>query len=646
MTLKRQLLIAISMIFFVVFAGLQMLSVLSTKDFLRQQLASHAQDAATSLSRSIEDALSKNDKVLAEIQITSVFDRGYYQKIILVTPLGEKVVVKELPVNVENVPIWFSSLLPLDTPPGEAFITSGWRQLGKVIVVSQPTFAYQYLWTSFKNAMWWMISTYLIALALTILLLRLILNPLLQIENAAIEIKNKRFIQIDAIPSARELKRVVIAMNAMSGKISEILDAEIAKADTYRKEAYTDKVTGLDNRQGFDLRFNHLLSEKNFTTASIFILEIDGLREYNNIHGYRAGDAVLTSVSDIVHDFFKTEVRISGRIGGAAFAFVCIDTNFYLTMSHIRDVHRRLGERLQEIDTTGCLVFSIGGAEFTPDRTRGEIFSKADMAIETTRQNAGRDVAVFRFDDANRVEGSLAWRTLIQNSLSESRWVLFAQPVISLSDRALFQHEMFSRLVDVDGSFVSAGKFMPMALRHQLMEEIDKAVITLTFDLLSSPMCRYQDVAVNISVQSVGNQAFNNWLEDKLQSSKEIAKSLCIELSEFSCIKNLITTREFVLMLRKHKVRFGVDHFGLDAHSLEVLRQVPPDYIKLDGGLVKGILENSHAHDHLKSIIQLAKSLEIPIVAQNVESEELRSLLFDDSVSYGQGYYLGAPEKA
>ena len=105
-------------------------------------------------------------------------------------------------------------------------------------------------------------------------------------------------------------------------------------------------------------------------------------------------------------------------------------------------------------------------------------------------------------------------------------------------------------------------------------------------------------------------------------------------------------TREFVTLLRSFGVRFGVDHFGLDPHALELLRQVPPDYIKLDGGLVRGLSGNANGHEHVRAIIKLAQSLEIPVIGQNIESEEMNAMLLLDGVEYGQGYFLGSPQPA
>ena len=462
-------------------------------------------------------------------------------------------------------------------------------------------------------------------------------------------------------------------MNAMSGKISEILDAEMQRADAYRKDAYTDKVTGLENRQGFDLRFDHLLADKgSFTSASIVVLEFDGLKEFNNEHGYRSGDNVLKGATAIVGAMADMDVRIAGRIGGTAFAFVSVNHSASESEVHVRAMQAALSTYLDAEVPGKTLSFSIGSIAFTPAQSRGDIFAKVDLALETARQQGRNNALTINFiEEAGVVEGSLGWRTLIQNALAESRWALVAQPVLALSSGVLYQHEIFSRLIDTQGNFVPAGKFMPMALRHQLMEDIDRAIITLIFDLLdseanrfkggaidvsvqsvesledlSSRVSHYKDVAVNISVQSIESSGFREWLSEQLRTSKEIASRLSFELSEFSCVKDIELTQEFVNLLRSFGVRFGIDHFGLDPHALEFLRRVPPDYIKLDGGLVRGMAENPSGHEHVRAIIKLAQSLEIPVIAQNVESEEMQTMLLLDAVEYGQGYLLGTPQPA
>ena len=645
MTLRRQLLLAISIIFFAVFLGLQLLSVLTTRDYLQQQLASHAQDAATALSRPLEEALAKNDQTLANIQIATLFDRGYYRKIIVLDPAGKVMVSKELSGNKEKVPSWMPVLFDLQTPPGEAFISSGWRQLGKVVVISHPAFAYEYLWRSMKEMAMWMFAMYLVVWGLTVVLLRIILSPLEKIEEVAIAIQAKRFQRIEIVPQTRELQRVVLAMNHMTERMSKLLDEEVAKAENFRREAFIDKVSGLENRHGFDLRLNYLLSEDGrFESAVIFVLEFDGLKEYNHQYGYQQGDALIADVASVMREVASKYGNILGRIGGSSIAAVCIDVDQKALDLLVDALQYRLGQVLLRASRQVSLV--AGAVVFGPAQTRGDIFARADLAIETMRQSANHQIKLSYLEDSEtHIAGSHGWRTLIRNALSENRWVLFAQPVMRLQLRQLVHHEVFSRLLDSQGNLVPANQFLPMALRHQLMPEIDQAVISLILEDILKSRTTYKNIAVNVSLQSMESQDFCNWLMACLKTAPELAKRLSVEVSEFSCSREPAVTRKFVSLLRDAGVRFGVDHFGLDAQALSFIREVPPDYIKLDGGLIQEVADNESNRAHLRAIVKFAQSLGISLIAQNVESETSLQLLIADQIECGQGFYFGAPEK-
>ncbi|MBC3860844.1 EAL domain-containing protein [Undibacterium jejuense] len=614
---------------------------MATRDFLQQQLSSHAQDTAGSLSHDLATSLSRNDLVLAEVQLSSVFDRGYYQKIILFDVYGKKLVSKELPLKVDNVPLPFSSLLQLQTPPGEAFISEGWRQLGKIVVINQPTFAYQFLWDSFKQQAGLMLLMYSLVFFLTMWLLKIILRPLSLIEHTALDIQNKRFNQILELPNSREFRRVVSAMNSMSSKISEMLSAETSKAEAFRAEAYTDKVTGLDNRKAFDLRLNALLQEDGgFSSGYLIVLEFDGLKEFNHEHGYQEGDQLLADVIKIALSCSELQIGISGRIGGTAFGFVGFDVLSNVIDSEFKALQRKLIGFIEHFSAKN-LSFNLGCVHFSAGQTRGELFAKVDLALETARQN-GRNVAInFNLADENKIaEGSSGWRALIQSALSEKRWALFTQPVFNLTAQDVFQHEIFSRLIDQQGNFISAALFLPMAMRHQLMTDIDKAVISLVIDQMNSLGYMEANVAVNVSAQSIESESFREWLGEKLVSSQDAGSRLSFELSEFGCGKNMPSTMSFIALLRSYGVLVGFDHFGLAPGSLDLLRKVVPDYIKLDSGLVDAALESEQAQLHLRSVILLANALDVKVIAQNVESAKIKDWLINERIIFGQGYFL------
>lgn len=646
MTLRRQLFTGLSVIFLLVFLSLLVITAHSTRAYLQQQLASHAQDAATALSHPLSQSLARNELTLAETQIATMFDRGYFKQVIVLSSSGTQLLAKELPPRIEKVPLWFSTLFPLETQAGEAFLASGWKQLGKVVITSQPTIAYQYLWRTTTEMFWWILGLYLLSLLATHILLHIILEPLLHIENAALAIRKKRFEQIAQIPKARELQRVVVAMNDMSGRISEMLDAEVSRAEGFRREAYEDTLTRLENRRSFDLRLTQILEGgEPFTSGMALILEINGLKELNTEQGYRQGDALLAGLAQSAREVMGGRSIILARIGGTAFAFVCLDISASEGETLANSLKMRLGSDIARSEACTHVSFNFGVAHFRYGNTRAQILARTDLALEGARQSGPNTMQIVGDDghDASSM-GSFGWRMMLQKALAEGRWVLLAQRVVALADQSVLHHEVMSRLIDSQGNLAPASYFLPMAVRHNFMVEVDRALINLTLNLFEHPQGQVQRVAVNISAQCVRDDDFVRWLDEKLKELGSRASQLMFEMSEFGCSRDMAATRRFVAMLRGRGVAFGIDHFGLSPQSLNTLRQLPPDYLKLDGGLVRELLHNEDSRLMFKSIMHLAHSLKVPVIAECVESEEQIPLLRENQVEGVQGYHIGMPE--
>jgi diguanylate cyclase (GGDEF)-like protein len=644
-TLRRQLFSGLSVIFLLVFICLLVITVRASRSYLQQQLASHAQDAATALSYPLAQSLANNDLALAETQIATVFDRGYFKQVIVLSASGSQLLAKELPQRIEKVPLWFSTLFPLETQAGEAFLTSGWKQLGKVVITSQPTIAYQYLWRITTEMFWWIFGLYFLSLLATRILLRIILEPLQNIENAALAIREKRFVQIAQIPKARELERVVVAMNDMSKRISEILDAEVARAEGFRREAYEDVVTRLENRRSFDLRLTHILEDgEHFTNGMVLMLEINGLKELNTEQGYLAGNKLLSRLAQSAREVLGDRSIILARIGGAAFAFVCLDISASEGKTLTESLRACADNDIVRDKTCASLSFHLGAAHFHYGDTRTQILARADLALESARQSGSNNMEIVGDDHDSSSLGATGWRMMLQKAVTEGRWVLYAQRVVALADQSVMHHEILSRMVDAQGDLVPASYFLPMALRHNLMAEVERVLINLTLNRLNDPQAQIQRVAINIHAQCIKDNDFVRWLDAQLKEHSPRTNQLMFEMSEFGCSRDVEATRRFVAMLRSHGAAFGIDHFGLSPHSLNTLRQLPPDYLKLGGGLVQDILHNEDSRQMFKSIMSFAHLLKVPVIATCIESEEQMSLLRENHVAGAQGYLIGMPE--
>lgn len=338
------------------------------------------------------------------------------------------------------------------------------------------------------------------------------------------------------------------------------------------------------------------------------------------------------------------QCSIAGRTGGTAFAFIVLNLENGPLGDLSRRVQSRLSELIAAVDAENDVSFSVGVANFSHGDQRSQVMARLDLVIESARQSA-RNALQLAPEHAEAVSGlgSLGWRELIQGALQENRWRLVGQPVVVLGGQQVMHLEIMSRLVGEDGELVPAAQFMPMALRHQLMPDIDRALLELVSRVVgrgTDPDVRF---AVNMSNQSLGNKEFVRWFQSFLHRLGKLAGSLSFELTEYACAVDTPMAREFASSVRKCGARFGIDHFGLSPTALQTLRDVPPDYIKLGAALVSEALRDETARSVLRAIVQLARSLEVEVIAQGVETSAQIEMLLADQVLAGQGYYFGAP---
>ena len=660
MTVRRQIFLVLSALFLAVLAAVLAVSVVGTRQYLEQQLASHAQDAATAISVTLGQALGKGDTVLAEAQVHSVFDRGYFKRIAVLGPDRQPIVNRELPEEINGVPLWFVRLVPIVTTTGEAFVGSGWRQLGKVLVDSQPTFAYQHLWTTAMEQMLWLLVFYATALLLMGWVLHYILLPLKAIEKTANDVQAKKFEQIALRPRAPELASVVVAMNQMSRRVGEMLDAEAARAEGLRKQAYDDELTGLANRRGFELQLVELLhGESQFLLGAVVAVEIDDMRLLNREHGFAAGEHIMRVLATAAKAVCaQGGLTILARSNEFSFSFLLADLTHEQATEQATELRRRTLAQLADFAPAKMVGINTGVAFFRQSDTRSDVFARADLAVESARQSDRNGFVVLPdAHDENSALGSFGWRTLIQSALHENRWRLVRQPVVHLRDvSALIHAECMARLVDAHGELVPASSFMPMAARHRLMPDVDRAMVTLALERLrdqeansstttaTTTTTTTTTLAINLSPQSIGDAEFVAWLSEQLAALANGAKRVALEVSEFGALRNSAALAGVRHMARQHGVAFGIDHFGLGPQAVQMLRDVVPDYVKLSGALSQELVAQASSNALLVSLVTLAHSLDVMVIAQQVETAEQAAALSVAGVDGGQGYYFGAPQ--
>jgi diguanylate cyclase (GGDEF)-like protein len=665
MTLYKQLVIFTLVLFLLLFTGTWLAKLGSTRSFLVDQLESHAQDTATSLGLSISQYSSGNDMPAIESMINAVFDRGYYQNVRYSDNKGKILIERASDVAIESVPQWFISLFALKTPEASANVMAGWNQAGTIFVKSHPGFAYKTLWENVVRMTVWFLTCGVVVLIAGGYGLRVLLKPLILVERQADALCKKKYEIQERLPKTKELRRVVEAMNRMTSKVKDMFEEQVNLAEGLRKNAYLDALTGLGNRRYFESQITARLDRGDSTTKGIVLLvQISNLHELNNQKGFQAGDELLQRVGIMLQEATKQYANaVLARLTGGDFGIFVPDVSAWdaesiaetvstnlnqLTAEAIAEtVSSNLNQLAVEQLTLTDNVGHVGAASYESSTTLRRLLSEADLALRSAQQ-AGPNKWLVRAvtEETEQMPlGQQKWKDTLDKALSERKIILFAQPVVNSYDRnKIIHYEIFSRIVQDDGSLLSAGVFMPFAERLHLVSHLDRIVLEDVIQLDSAGLS-VDRLAVNVSPASIKNDSFRRWLLFAIENLPESAPRINFEFSEFGAVHRLEIIKEFSVFVRKHGHLVGLDHYGQSFTHLGYLKSLRPDYVKIDRAYTGELKDKeSDSRFFIGSLCSVAHSLDITVIAEGVETEQQWQLLQKLNLDAIQGYIVDRPK--
>ncbi len=644
MSLLRQLIFAISLLFIGLLTANLMVSVYNARVYLAQQMQVQADDTATSLGLTISQAAQAKDLAQLNSMVDVIFDRGYYRRIIYRSLAGDSVVERQLPINIEGVPAWFIGLISLPEPSGRAEVVSGWYRLGELEVVAHPGYAYRDLWRVFNEQLWLFVITALLCCGLASLGLRYLLTPLKKVERQAEAICRREFPVQDDLPRTPELRRMVVAMNRMVTKIKAMFQEQVELSESLHYQSFRDSITGLSNRRDFDARFEaYIRSERGGGAGALLLLQVSQLQSLNEDQGRDTGDQCLRSVAESLEGALASyEGAIVSRRSGADFCvfvpgltqddaeqlaahvFDTVKSNGWFAADHGLDIH--LG-----------LAYS---QEVTLDN---QLLAQADLSLRQAqhRDSEGWNAYIPEEESIAEIHGAGDWQALLQQALEERRVELHYQPVVAADDQSLLHVEVLCRL-RVGESVITAGVFWPMVERFRLSASMDQLVIEQLLDDICGKSGDLQ-FCINLSPNSVREPGFVDWLLTSLDHRREVVNRLTFELPEASLESAEVEIRSFAEQLFARGAGLSLDHFGLRAQALHRMQSLPLASLKVDSSFVRHIDRNADNRFFVKSLVQIAHSCDIKILAEGVETQEEWKQLQSLGLDGAQGYHLGRP---
>ena len=410
-----------------------------------------------------------------------------------------------------------------------------------------------------------------------------------------------------------------------------------------------DSMTGLINRLAFEKELSQFLDQCDGKADHVLLLiNVDQFRLVNENLGHAGGDRVLVDLANHLREIFVSPARI-GRLGSDEFIVLMPDTS---SAKAIEQGERLLSSVGKLEPRPGMKVsLSIGLVPFDGSaNTVVQLLRRADCAGLAAKEDGGHRVHCWHDDDRRLAErvGMLRWVGRIQSAIHEDRLMFFYQPIVASgrSDDRFHAVEMLVRMIMPDGEVLAASQFMPAAERYFLSPEIDRWMVRSVLSWLAEnpevPDC-LERININLSGRSLGDDRFLEFLVAAIERHSGMIDKLCFEITETALISNLGTARRTLADLHRKGCRFALDDFGSGLSSMAYLKDLPVDYLKIDGGFVRDIEQDRSALEMVQEINRLGHAVGKLTIAEFVESSSIRDLLTESGIDLLQGYAIGRP---
>ncbi len=650
MTLYRQLLIFTLVLFFLLFAGTWIEKLQSTRSFLLNQLESHAQDTATSLGLSLSPVIAEKDMATAETMMNAVFDRGYYRLISLRDMEGNVITERIQDLKIAGVPGWFVASIPLKAPVAESLVMAGWNQAGTLSVESHPGYAYRTLWqTAVKISLYFLISGSLV-LILGAIGLRFLLRPLKLVEQQAEAICNRVYRVQEKLPRTRELRQVVESMNRMTNKVRDMFAEQTQVAERLRRNAYSDQLTGLGNRRYMNGQVEARLNmAKGTVKGALLLVLVHDLMKVNEQKGFPEGDALLQKVAAILRQETSVINNVAlARMSGGNFAVFMPEVSPDDAVEVAENLSNKLGRLAIERISCSGNVAHIGVVTYDQSPTLPLLLAEADSALRGARRLGPNKYLVHALSPqvSAVVKGKSWWKDTLESVLQKGDILLYTQPVVAMANRDNVLHlELLSRIALAPGEIVSAGVFIPLAERLQMVSRLDRIVLEKAMQIGHGDVAVHS-VAVNVSPSSLNDPEFLNWLLRELDQLPADSLRFIFEFAEYSAVQYLDVVKQFSRDVQRQGHAIGLDHFGQSFSNFGYLKSLHPEYVKIDRAFINELQqEQSDGHFFIGALVGVAHSLDIRVIAEGVEQEGQVEMLQELNIDAFQGYLVGEPQQ-
>ena len=411
-----------------------------------------------------------------------------------------------------------------------------------------------------------------------------------------------------------------------------------------------DFLTGLYNRRWFERELAREVQRaaRYGTPGAVLIIDLDHFKDINDTLGHRAGDDLLKGVAGVLKQRAR-HADVLARLGGDEFALLLPQTSGDHAEIVADELVKTLNRRIDTSTGEPVVVTASVGVAISDGLTDTELLAYADLAMYEAKQAGRNRFAVYRpvKDGLGRTSARLTEAEQIRHAVEEDRLLLYGQPIIDLQSGELRSVELLVRLPGDKGDEpILPSAFLYVAERFGLIQALDAWVVRSAIRLIAehTRLGRPVVLSVNLSGKSISDPKLALLIEEALDATGIDPTHLIFELTETAAIGNFEQAKMLATRLRSRGCQFALDDFGAGFGSFYYLKYFPFDYIKIDGGFIRGLVSNPMDQLIVEAIVRIAQSLGKKTVAEFVAEQDTASLLRRMGVDRAQGYYFGEPQ--
>ncbi len=399
-----------------------------------------------------------------------------------------------------------------------------------------------------------------------------------------------------------------------------------------KDKLYVDSLTGLPNML---LYYKDI---QNIQNPKTIIVDIDAFSEINEYYGRDVGDFVLKEIAKTIKTYALNEDMKTYRVGSDEFLLLgsgILDIEKYERMAKEMVVLLKTNEiAIQEIDENIVIDSTIGFCLEDKDT-----FNKATIALEHAKKGQ-RDFACYLhgMEKKSEYEDKLKYAKLLKGALEHDKIIPYYQPILD-RDGNIFKYETLVRVEDEDGKIISPVFFMSTSKKVRLYSLMTKKIIDKSFREISKTD---KTISINLLARDMMDGDISNHIIKQIREYG-VEKQIVFEILEDESIENQSRIENFINKAKRMGVRIAIDDFGTGYSNFSYLMKLKPDYLKIDGSIIKNIDKDKNSEAIVEAIIHFAKTLKLKTIAEFVHSKEVYDKCYKLGIDEFQGFYLGEP---